>query len=86
LPTDSPATIVQLQKGGADSPTSANSDQTFSGSCIKPRAISRKERTFTLSELIDVELHDLMEAGIMHGLNIERDAVTAISHRATVHV
>jgi hypothetical protein len=30
--------------------------------------------TFTLSELVDVELHDFMQASIMDGLDIERDA------------
>jgi hypothetical protein len=31
--------------------------------------------TFTMSKIIDVELHDIMEAAIMDGLDIERDEV-----------
>lgn len=76
LPTFHDATVSKLElRQGGDSVLIANIFKAGPDTDSSGYYVQRNHAavTFCLSELIDVELHDLMEAGIMYGLDIERD-------------
>ena len=76
-PTFHDATLSQLElRQGADSVLVANIFSAGPDVDSDGYYVQRKHAavTFTLSELIDVELHGFMEASIMFGLDVERDA------------
>ena len=76
-PTFHDATLYKLKlRQGADSVLVANIFEAGPDVDSNGYNVQRKHAavTLTLSELIDVELHDFMKARILCGLDIERDA------------
>jgi len=72
---DATLSTLELRQGG-DSVLVANIFQAGPDVDSSGYYVQRKHAavTFTLRGLIEVELHDVMEAGIMYGLDIEREA------------